>query len=480
MNTASHEAPVPFTRRRFLKVGAAASLLGASSFPALSAAAESVPRRTRPIAPGAKIRLAFVGLGGMGKQQVERFLQTGAAVPAAFCDVDWRPDAGARNAATLIKTHPDVPRYFDFRKMLQERHAEIDAVCVATPDHMHFLPAYMAMLMGKHVFVEKPLTQTVWEARELLALARKTGLCTQMGNLGHSNEGVRRLKEWVQAGLIGSVREVHVWTNRPSWPQGMNFLPLPEPVPPGLDWDLYLGRSKVTGYNKGAYPYTWRGWRQFGTGALGDMGCHTLDGAFFALDLDAPTAVSATAQKPTEFCYPLQAVVTYEFPARGSRPPVTLRWYEGSASPPRPEELPTTRAMPESGHLFIGDKGKIMDSTDKCGSPRLLPDERMIALNKNPIPPTLPRIPEQDHYRNFLDAIRKNDPAAACANFEYSVPLTETVLLGNAAIFSKERRLEWDAGAMRFSNDDAANSLLQPAFRDGWTVADITKAAGLS
>lgn len=479
MPAPSREAPLPFTRRRFLEVSAAASLLGASAFPGISLGAEPLPRKARPIAPGAKIRLAFVGLGGMGKQQVERFLQTEAAVPAAFCDVDWRPEAGARNAATLIKTYPDVPRYYDFRKMLQEQHAEIDAVCVATPDHMHFLPAYMAMLMGKHVFVEKPLTQTVWEARELLALARKTGLCTQMGNLGHSNEGVRRLKEWVQAGLIGSVKEVHIWTNRPSWPQGMNFLPVPETPPKGLDWDLYLGRTKETGFNKGAYPYTWRGWRQFGTGALGDMGCHTFDGAFFALDLDAPTKITATAQKPTEFCYPLQAVVTYEFPARGNRPPVIVKWYEGTASPPRPEEFPTTREMPESGHMFIGDKGKIMDSTDKCGSPRLLPDERMIALNKNPIAPTLPRIPEQDHYLNFLDAVRKNDPAVACSNFEYSVPLTESVLLGNVAIFSKERPLEWDAKAMRIANDEAANHLLKPTFRDGWTVEDIISAAAV-
>lgn len=480
MEDHSPEEPA-LTRRKFIEVSAAAaSLIGVAGMPGFAQGAEAKPRAARVIKEGAKVRLAFVGLGGMGKQQLERFMQTGLVEPVGFCDVDWSEERGTRGAHTLIKKYPDVPRYYDFRKMLVEQDEKIDAVCVATPDHMHFLPAYMAMLMGKHVFVEKPLTQTIWEARELLALSRKTGACTQMGNLGHSNEGVRRLKEWVQAGLIGNVKEVHIWTNRPSWPQGMNFLPAPEEPPKGLDWNLYIGRASETPYCAGAYPYMWRGWRRFGTGALGDMGCHTLDGAFFAFDLDAPIAVSATALRPTEFCYPLQAVVSYEFAAKGDRPAFTLKWYEGTASPPRPEEFPTTRPMPESGYIFVGDKGKIMDSTDKCTSPRLLPDARMAELNKNPIPQTLPRIPEQDHYLNFINAIQKNDPKVACSNFEYSVPLTELVLLGNIAIFSKSERLEWDAAAMKFTNDNKANGDLKPSFRAGWTVEDITKAAGVA
>lgn len=479
-NYSPEESPA-LTRRKFIEVSAAAaSLIGVAGLPGLALGAEAKPRAARVIKEGTKVRLAFVGLGGMGKQQVERFMQTGQVEPVGFCDVDWREERGARGAFTLIKTYPDVPRYYDFRKMLVELDDKIDGVCVATPDHMHFLPAYMAILMGKHVFVEKPLTQTIWEARTLLDLARKAGVCTQMGNLGHSNEGVRRLKEWVQAGVIGNVKEAHIWTNRPSWPQGMNFLPLPEETPKGLEWDLYLGRASETPYCAGAYPYMWRGWRRFGSGALGDMGCHTFDGAFFALDLDPPTSISATSQRPTEFCFPLQAVVTYEFPAKGNRPALTLKWYEGTAQPPRPEEIPTTRAMPESGFLFVGDKGKIMDPTDKCSSPRLLPDARMVEMNKNPIPATLPRIQEQDHYLNFVQAMQKNDPKFACSNFEYSVPLTEIVLLGNVAIFSKSDKLDWDTEAMKFTNDQKANEQIKPSFRPGWSVEDITKAAGLA
>ncbi len=429
------------------------------------------------VASGDKVRIAFVGLGGAGKQQVQRFMQTEKVKIAAFCDVDWRSDAGGRGPYNLIKKYPDVPRYYDFRKMLLEMDKEIDAVAVATPDHMHFLPAYMAMLMGKHVYVEKPLAQTVWEARQMLETSRKMGVCTQMNNLGHSMEGVRRLKEWVQAGLIGKVNEVWVWTNRPSWPQGMNFLAEAQPVPKDLDWDLYIGRSEPYAYNSKAYHhFLWRGWRNFGSGALGDMGCHTMDGPFFALDLDAPTSVSATALKPTEYCFPLNAEVTYQFAAKGDRGPVTVKWFEGTAQPPRWPELHPTMAISESGLLFIGDKGKIFDATDKVTSPRLVPDDKMRELNQNPIAQTLPRIPNQDHFANFIDAVHQGNPSVACSNFEYSVPLTEFVLLGNVAMLTKgEDELQWDPQALKITNNNAANALLKPNFRAGWSPEDIAK-----
>lgn len=460
-----------WNRRKFLTTSAAA-LLASGSLPAWAADA---PRRTPvKVADGKKIRIAFVGLGGAGRQQLERFTQTGKVTPVAFCDVDWRTDIGSRAPANVVKDFPDVPRYFDFRKMLLERDSEIDAVTIATPDHMHFLPAYMAMLMGKHVYVEKPMTQTIWEARELLTLARKTGVCTQMNNLGHSFEGVRRLKEWVQAGVIGAVKEVHVWTNRPSWPQGMNFLAQEEPVPKGLEWDLYIGRSQPYAYNTKAYHhYLWRGWRNFGSGALGDMGCHTMDGPFFALDLDAPLSVEADAMKPTEYCFPLGAEVKYEFAARGDRGPVTVKWFEGASRPPRWEELGALGKISDSGLLFIGEKGKIFDSSDKVTSPRLIPDDKMRELNQNPVAQTLPRIPDQDHFGNFLEAIYKGDPSIACSNFEYATPLTEFVLLGNLAIFSKGP-LDWDAKAMK-TNNNKANELLKPTFRAGWSPEDIAK-----
>ncbi len=442
--------------------------------PLAALAAGETKRTPRKVADGAKIRIAFVGLGGAGQQQLERFMQTEKVTPAAFCDVDWRTERKSRAPIKIMESFPDVPRYADFRKMLLERDQEIDAVAIATPDHMHFLPAYMAMLMGKHVYVEKPMTQTIWEARELLALARKTGVCTQMNNLGHSFEGVRRLKEWVQAGVIGTVKEVHVWTNRPTWSQGMTFLAEAEPVPEGLEWDLYIGRSQPYAFNPKAYHhYLWRGWRNFGSGALGDMGCHTLDGPFFALDLDAPLTVEADALKPTEYCFPLGAEVKYEFAARGDRAPVTVKWFEGATRPPRWEELGALGTISDSGLLFIGDKGKIFDSSDKVTSPRLIPDDKMRELAKNPVAQTLPRIPEQDHFGNFLDAIHQGDPSIACSNFEYAVPLTEFVLLGNLAIFSKGP-LKWDAKALKTNNAEA-NKLLKPDFRAGWSPEDIAK-----
>lgn len=459
-----------------MKMSAATAVLGSGLLAGWtpSVFAARVPRK---VASGDKIRMAFIGLGGAGKQQLSRFMATEKVSVTALCDIDWRKDAGGRGPYNLVEDYPDVPRYFDFRKMLLERDDEIDAVAIATPDHMHFLPAYMAMLMGKHVYVEKPLAQTVWEAREMLKVSRQMGVCTQMNNLGHSMEGVRRLKEWVQAGLIGEVKEAWVWTNRPSWPQGMNFLAESQPVPPDLDWDLYIGRSEPYAYNAKAYHhYLWRGWRNFGSGALGDMGCHTMDGPFFALDLDAPTSVVAIAQKPTEYCFPLNAEVTYQFPAKGNRGPLSVTWFEGTVSPPRWEELNPMMHVSDSGLLLIGDKGKIFDSSDKVTSPRLVPDDKMRELNKNPITATLPRIPDQDHFGNFLDAIYQGDPSVACSNFEYSVPLTEFVLLGNVAIFTKgDQELQWDSENMRITNNEAANKLLKPQFRAGWTPEDIVK-----
>jgi predicted dehydrogenase len=421
------------------------------------------PRKPRPIAPGAKVRVAQVGLGGKGFSDI---MQHKDEEVVALCDIDWE---GAKKGtlAKLVAEFPNAKKYTDFRKMLLEMDNQIDAVIVSTPDHMHFLPAYMAIMMGKHVYVQKPLTQTVGEARELLRLARLNGVCTQMGNQGHAGEGIRLVREWFQAGVLGEVREVNIWTNRPIWPQGFPDWPAEEQPPVGLDWNLFLGRAPQRPYSSAIHPFKWRGFQDYGCGALGDMACHLMDAAYWNLNLGAPTTVELKEiESASKVAFPKSAIVEYQFPARGNLPPVKLTWHEGGKKPAKPAQMEANRQLAKGGQLIIGSKATVYDGNDYCNSPRIIPETLHQKLQPTFPPKTIPRVPNNEPHREWIAGIRKNDPLHAGSNFEYSVPFTEMVCLGTMAILAGGK-FSWDAAKMQ-SNRDDVNKWLYPTYRRGW------------
>jgi predicted dehydrogenase len=380
----------------------------------------------------------------------------------ALCDVD------DERAAETYQAYPDAKRYRDYRKMLEEMDSEIDAVTVSTPDHMHFAPALMAIRMGKHVLVEKPLTHTIWEARQLRLEAKKNGVVTQMGNQGHANEGTRLIKEWIEAGAIGPVREVQFWTNRPIWPQGLDrpdhsrFIPV---VPQTLDWDLWLGVAPQRPYDPAYVPFAWRGFWDFGTGALGDMACHVMDAAYWGLDLGAPTSVEAIATPVNDETAPNASIVTYEFPTRGSMPPVTATWYDGSLRPSLPEHVSPDIEIDDSGAFIIGDKATIVSNT-YAGTVRITPESTMQEVLQARIPKTYSRV-KGGHFEEWIRACKGGEMCGS--NFDYSGPFTETVLLGNLAIRTK-RRLEWDGEKMEVTNFADANRFVTKEYQSGWRI----------
>jgi hypothetical protein len=349
--------------------------------------------------------------------------------------------------------------------MLEKEDKNIDAVTVATPDHIHAVASMMAMKMGKHVYCEKPLTHSIYEARMLTEAARKYKVATQMGNGGRSDEGVRLICEWIWAGAIGPVREVHVWTDRPVWPQGIDRPEETSPVPSTLDWDLWLGPAPYRPHvgNETYYPFVWRGWWDFGTGALGDMACHFIDPAFWALNLGHPTSVRAMSTSVNSETAPSASVIEYEFPARQNMPPVKLTWYDGDLKPPLPAELEPGRSLRGGGSLFVGDDGKLL-CRGSGTSPRLIPESRMKAYERPP--KTIPRI-EGGHHQDWLRACKDGKPA--CSNFDNAGPLTEMVLLGNVAVRAG-RKIYWDGPNMRCTNLPEANQYLRREYRAGWTL----------
>ncbi len=456
-------------RRDFIAFSAvAASLL---AFPGCATLAKN-PRKPKAIAPGAKIRVAQIGCGGKGRSDIIAHKNENVV---ALCDVDWESKSPrvASSLKAVREAFPDAKIYTDFRKMLLEMDDQIDAVCVSTPDHMHFLPAYMAIMLGKHVYVQKPLTQTVGEARELLRLARLNGVCTQMGNQGHAGEGIRLVQEWFNAGVLGEVREVQIWTNRPVWPQGMQEWPAAEPAPAGMDQNLFLGRAQERTYSSAIHPWNWRGWQDYGCGALGDMACHIMDAAFWNLQLGAPTSVELKKiDQASKVAFPKSAVVEYQFPARGKLPPVKLTWFEGGERPEKPALLEESRQLAKGGQLIIGSKGTVYDGNDYCNSPRFIPEsfhKELVEGGKLP-PKTLPRVPENNPHTEWTAAIRANDPLAAGSNFEYSVPFTEMVCLGTMAILVG-KKFTWDPVAMKTSLPEA-DALIYPTYRKGWSPAE--------
>ena len=419
------------------------------------------------IAPSDRIRVASIGVGGMGGGDVGVISRLGAEI-IALCDVDQVRGAGSFNAFAKAR------RYKDFRIMLDKEANNIDAVTVGTPDHTHAVATMAALRAGKHVYCQKPMTQTLHEAREVTKTAKAAGVITSMGNQGHATEGARLTNEWIRAGVIGEVNEVHAWSDRAGklWKQGLGRPKGTPDTPKTLDWDLWLGPRPDRPYNPAYAPQNWRGWWDFGTGALGDMGCHILDHPIWALELDAPTSVEARAtldgseledKRPNFETYPIASLIFYHFPAKGNRGPVKLTWYDGGLMPSAPNELAEGRKLPDNGVLYIGTKGKMFHSSHG-GMPQLLPGELIEDAKK--VPKTMERSP--GHYEEWVNGCKtKKRPAAS---FDYSGPMTESVLLGVLALRVPGRRLEWDSAQLKVKNQPELQPFIQPEYRKGWTL----------
>jgi predicted dehydrogenase len=465
------------TRRNFLKTTAAASaftilpryVFGGSGF----------------VAPSEKINIAIVGAGGQGRSNTQGLLQHKDAQIVAICDVNESADynrfyykgmAGSGPVCDIVQKHNadqgkgnlKVAKYADFRDMLDKQKNDIDAVLVATPDHNHFIIAMTAIQLKKNVYCEKPLCHSIYEIRKLTEAAHRAGVATQMGNQGHSGEGIRLAREWIQDGAIGDVYEVHGWSSASGgdwhgWT--MNRPTDTPPVPKGLNWDLWLGPVKKRPYHSAYHPYNWRGWWDFGTGAIGDMACHNLDPAFYALDLGQPTSVQASCSQVSNEVSPIASLTQFSFPARGKMPPVKMCWYDGGIMPPRPEELEPGRDLDGRGNgiLLVGTKGKMM-AAGWAGSPRIIPESKMRAY-KRPAK-TVTRVP--GHHRDWLNACKGGKPSSA--NFDYSGPMTEVVLLGALAQRMQNKKLDWDGKNMKVTNAPEADQYIRPQFHNGWTL----------
>ena len=438
-------------RRDFLKVSAAT---GAGFW--LAGGVQAQPRRP---GPNEKLNVAIIGSGGRGGANLSGIASLGENI-VALCDVDETRAAGA------YRSHPNAAKYQDFRVML-ERERSIDAVAVSTPDHVHAHAAIMAMRMGKHCYVEKPLTHSVWEARQMALVARKYNVATQMGNQGTSTNGLRTGVEVIRSGALGEVREVHVWTNRPIWPQNIPRPTEEQPVPATLNWDLWIGPAPMRPYNRAYVPFAWRGWWDFGTGALGDMACHTMNLPNMARRLGAPTSVVADLDSAGSVhireTAPMGVTVTYQFPARGTLPPVTLHWYERRLPPP--EKLMGRRAQP-SGFVIIGSRGSMFSTGDNGDRWVLLPEETYSDYH-NPMP-TLPRSP--GHHAEWVAACKGGAPAMS--NFvDYAGPFTEMVLLGNVAMrMGTGVQIRWDSQNLRAIGNPAADQYIHREYRRGWEL----------
>jgi len=477
--------------------------------------------------PSATLNVAVVGIGGMGMSNASNLLQAGENL-VAVCDVDFpfvergiasrmRPNQQtgqvSPNAVRLQEAYTKAAKYHDFREML-ERQRDIDAVVVATPDHTHAAIAVAAMRAGKHVYVQKPMAYSVYECRLMARVASEMRVTTQMGNQGHSWEGTRRVVEWVRAGVVGPIREAHIYTNRPVnyWAQGIPRPPATPPnvparnpdlprqwnmgtvnsaiaramndaaqsPPPGLNWDLFLGPAPEVAYHPVYHPFSWRGWVDYGGGALGDMGAHLVDQAYWALDLGFPTSIVAsstawgyegTGQNRRPVSYPLATTAQYEFPARGAMPPVKMFWYDSGILPPRPPFMPEEMAYPNGGGggFLIGEKGTISWAT-YGENPRIFPET--LHQEAQAVPASLPRVQGDRgvaHEMNWAQACKGE--AQPTAPFEYSARLVETMLLGVVALRAGQgKKILYDGASMRITNDANANQYLTREYRKGWEL----------
>ncbi|MCX6925613.1 MAG: Gfo/Idh/MocA family oxidoreductase [Verrucomicrobia bacterium] len=447
--------PTNISRRSFLAAAGAVT-----TFMVLPA---SVLGREGATSPNNKLNIAGIGVGGQGGRDVD---EVSAENIFALCDVD------SHHAAHMFQKYPKAKRYKDFRELL-DKEKSIDAVVVGTPDHLHAIVSMTAIKHGKHVYCEKPLTRTVFEARALAKAAHDAKVVTQMGNQGMAFDGNRLINEWLWDGAIGPVREAHVWSDRPThkgkmplwWAQGIERPKDTPPIPDTLDWDLWLGPAPVRPYHPVYVPFSWRGWWDFGTGGLGDMGIHNLAPVFSALKLGAPESVQASSTPVFPETVPLAAIVHYQFPARADMPPLKLHWYDGGLLPQRPDELEENRELDhEDGILLIGDKGKMLVTGWGGEHPRLLPAS-LDKDYKRP-PQTLPR--SIGHYQEWVQACKTGSPTRS--NFGFSGPLTEAVLLGSVCIRNGGDKLLWDAENLKITNDSDANKLLHYEYRKGWSL----------
>lgn len=448
------------TRRTFLKGSAAAAVASQLKQPFHA----HNPRYTLA---ASKLNIAAIGSGGKGNTDINGCSDENIV---ALADVDYK------NAAKTFAQFPDAKQYKDFREML-EKHPEIDAVTVSTPDHFHAYAADYAMRIGKHVYCQKPLTYSIGEARHLTLTARETGAITQMGNQGHSWNGVRDMCEIIWSGAIGDVTEAHIWTNRPVWPQGIGRPKEVHTVPETLDWDLWQGPAKHRPFNRKYLPFNWRGWWDYGAGALGDMACHIADPANWALNLSSvgPTSVELiSVQGNNDETFPNKSKIKYEFPARGDQPPLDLYWYDGGNLPDHPKDIPTGTQLGEgdNGTLFVGTKGYA--TCDTYGDrPRLLPEDRFKNFKKPK--ETLERVQIRNKgktpYVEWTNAIK--DGTKPGSNFDYSGPFTEWVVMGNLSIRFPGEKLLWDAENMEVTNNKKANKYVMRDYKNGLKLGKL-------
>ena len=412
-------------------------------------------------APSNKLNVAGIGVGGRGASDINACENENVV---ALCDVD------ADRAKGTFKKFPNAKIYKDFRRMLEKEAKNIDAVTIGTPDHIHAPAAIRAMKMGKHVYCEKPMAHTIFEAREMARVAKETGVVTQMGNQGHASDGLRLYWEYIHDGAIGKIKEVHVWSDRAGtpdrawWPQGVTAPTTSEPVPQNLDWDLWLGPAKWRPYNSAYAPFKWRGWYDFGCGALGDMAVHNADPAFFALELDAPTAVEAETDEANNDTFPKWNIIHYYFPAKGRRPAVKMTWYDGAKLPPQPKDLDPGLRLGSNGILFVGEKGSLLGGSH-ASTPRIIPEAKRKAYGKPP--QSLPRSP--GHHQEWIEACKAGRPEDAKSGFWYAGPFTEALLVGNLAV-RLGSRVEWESEAMRSPNCPEADNYITKFYRAGWRI----------
>jgi predicted dehydrogenase len=441
---------------------------------AVAAAFTFVPRR---VLGGAgvdsannKLNIAGIGVGGRGASDIDGVSSQNIV---ALCDVDLRSASGT------IKKFPNAKVYRDFREMLEKEQKNIDAVVIGAPDHIHAPASIMAMKLGKHVYCEKPMAHTVYEARRMTQVAKETGVVTQMGNQGHAGDGLRQYWEYIHDGAIGTVKEVHVWTDRAGtpdrawWPQGVDRPKGSAPVPEGLDWDLWLGPAPWRPYAKfadsqggdAAYcPSNWRGWWDFGCGAIGDMAVHNADPAFFALDLGAPTAVEAETSSVNSETLPVWNIIKFDFPAKGDRPAIRMTWYDGAKLPPRPADLDEGLKLGDNGILFVGDKGSLLGGSH-AGTPRIIPEAKRKEYGRPP--KTLPRSP--GHYEEWIQACKDGKPEDAKSGFWYAGPFVEALLVGNLAV-RLQKRVKWDGEKMRSPDCPEADNYITKFYRAGFDL----------
>ncbi len=445
------------------------------------------------VAPSDRLIVAGIGAGGKGSSDIENFFKSGKADIGFLCDVD------DRQAAETRKKFPKAKYYKDFREMLAKESKSFDAVSVSIPDHQHGVAAMAAMQLNKHVYVQKPLTHDIYEARKLTEAAHKYKVVTQMGNQGSSGNGVRQLQDWFNAGLIGDVHTIYCYTDRPIWPQGVPNPTNSSPIPAGLDFDLWLGTAPKREYFEGILPFNWRGWWDYGTGALGDMACHIMAPAFAVCNLGYPT--SAECSVATKYIEnwnkayypesgPIASHITLTFKGKNGKPDVQLHWMDGGIQPTRPEELGPNEEMGDGGNgvIFLGTKEKMMAGTYGV-NPQLLPTSK---TKETKVPQTVARVKdgEDGHYAAWVEAAIAGYGSEKAKNlsshFDIAGPLTESVLMGNLAIRSYDIRkpkgkddfdypgrfikLLWDGPNMKITNFDEANQFVKRNYRDGWSL----------